>query len=80
MENKQTYETYDLGCASALITAGGNLIELDRTDYRRVGFVFVCSFDLESSLDDFWKNKLQVDARTYFENTKMLKTRIYSEK
>jgi len=79
MANK-TYQTYDLGCASALITTGANLIELDRTDYKRVGFVFDYTFELETSLDRFWKNKLQVDARTYFENTKMLKTRIYSER
>lgn len=76
----QTYQTYDLGCASALITVGHNLIELDRTDYKRVGFLFAYSYDLEKSIDNFWKNKLQVDARTYFENTKMLKTRIYSER
>lgn len=80
MDSQQTYQTYDLGCAAALVTAGGNLISLDRTDYKRVGFTFEYSFELETMINNYWKSKLSVDARTFFENTAMLKTRIYSER
>lgn len=79
MKNRQTYSTYDLGCAAALITAGIDLIELDRTDIKRVGFTFDYSYELKSVLNSFWGYELQVDARTYFDNTKNLKTRIFSE-
>jgi hypothetical protein len=80
METKNEYLTYDLGCSAALITAEFKLLELDRTNYRRIGFIFEYSYELEEAISNYWSNKLPVDARRYFENTKMLKTRIYSEK
>jgi hypothetical protein len=80
MEKHLTYKTYDIGLASALITSEANLLYLDKTDYKKIGFIFEYSFDLEEKVNLYWKNKLGVDARTFFENTKMLKTRIYSER
>jgi len=80
MNSEHTYQTYDLGCAAALITFGIKLLEMDKTDYKRVGFIFKYSYELEGAISNYWSNKLPVDARTLNENSKMLKTRIYSEK
>jgi RNase P/RNase MRP subunit p29 len=80
MPNKQTYQISDLGCAGAVISAGANLLSLDRTDYKKVIFVFEYSFELETMINDYWGKKLQVDARTFFENAAALKTRIFNER
>lgn len=80
MENKKTYLVYDLGCTAALITGRCNLINLDRTNPKRIGFIFEYTDSFKSSLNNYWSNHFEVDARTLVENMKMLKTRIYSEK
>jgi hypothetical protein len=77
MEN---YKINDLGCAASIITAGYDLDSLERNDRERVSFVFKNSPQLEEIINNYWKNNLQVDARSLVENLKMLKTRIYSER
>lgn len=80
MEKQKTYLIYDLGCSAAIIAAGYELMNLDRTNPSRVGFIFENSEPLQSDVNAYWANRLSVDARTLNENSKMLKTRIYSEK
>lgn len=79
MTKEQTYQITDLGCAGAVISAGANLIKLERVGGKRVFFVFEYSYELEQMINNYWKSNLQIDARTYFENVSMLKTRIFSE-
>lgn len=71
------YLSNDLGCCAALVTAGFTLIDLDRSNPRRVGFVFALKDGIELAVDDYWNDRLVVSARAYFDNTKMLKNRIY---
>ncbi len=76
--NKHFY-TYDLGCSSALISAGFKLVELDKSNLKKVQFIFQLEEGIEKVVDDYWADRLEVKARTFFDNTKMLKNRIYSE-
>jgi len=71
--------TYDLGLAAALITAGFELVSLDKTIPRKVQFVFRRDADIEKVVGDYWADRLEVKARAFFDNTKMIKNRIYSE-
>ena len=73
------YSTYDLGCSSALISAGFELVSLDKTSPRKVQFIFKREVGIEKVVDDYWADRLEVKARTFFDNIKMLKNRIYSE-
>ena len=73
------YFTYDLGCSAALICAGFALVYLDKTNPRKVQFIFRRETGIEKVVDDYWADRLEVKARTFFDNTKMLKNRIYSE-
>ena len=68
----------DLGCATALATAGFELLTLDRTNPRKVRFVFKLDEGIEKVADDFWADRLEVKARSFFDNLKMLKNRLYS--
>lgn len=73
------YFTYDLGCSSALISAGFKLVSLDKTNPRKVQFIFRREVGIEKVVDEYWADRLEVKARAFFDNTKMLKNRIYSE-
>mgnify|MGYP001575262633 CR=1 FL=1 len=73
------YQTYDLGCAAALISAGFELESLDKANPRKVLFLFRAKVEIKAIVDDYWADKLEVKARGFFDNIKMLKNRIYSE-
>jgi len=71
--------TFDLGAAALLATAGFELIGLDRTNPRKVQFIFNRADGIEKVVDGYWTGKTKVGARSFFDNIKMLKNRIYSE-
>lgn len=71
--------TFDLGAAASLVSAGFELVSLDKTNPRKVQFIFRRELGIEKVVDDYWSDRLEVKARTLFDNVKMLKNRIYSE-
>lgn len=75
----EEYQTYDLGCAAALISVGFELASLDKEDPRKVLFIFRGKAGIKNVVDDYWADRLEVKARTFFDNVKMIKNRIYSE-
>jgi hypothetical protein len=72
------FSTYDLGCAAALISAGFMLSNLDATNPRKVLFVFGDEPAIQTAVNDYFSDQLTVNARTFFDNVKMIKNRIYS--
>ncbi|MDD3284364.1 MAG: DUF5659 domain-containing protein [Patescibacteria group bacterium] len=80
LDSKNRYFfTTDLGCSSALISVGFKLVSLNKSNIKKVQFIFILEKGIELMADKYWANKLEVKARTFFDNTKMLKNRIYSE-
>lgn len=71
------YKTSDLGMAAALQEIGHQLIELDKTNPRRVVFIFNDSEELKQAISDWNSDKLQVNPRRYMDTLKHLKTRVY---
>ena len=74
----QNFSTYDLGLATVLITLGYELLELDRTNPKKVRFVFKEGKDIEKVMIDYFNDKIELPALTLFNNQKNLKNRIYS--
>lgn len=75
---EKIFQTFDLGLAAALISVGFQLLDLNKSNPRKVQFLFKASNELQEAIEDYWSDNLKVNARTYFENLKMLKNRIYS--
>lgn len=73
------FYTFDLGCSTALISTGFQLISLDKTNPKKVLFIFRREIGIENVVDKYWADRLEVKARSFFDNVKMLKNRIYSE-
>ena len=75
----KTYSTYDLNLASTLLTIGYKLIELDKSNIKKVKFIFKYEKDIEQSATDFWDDKINLPAQTLFTNQKICKNRIYTD-
>jgi len=78
MTMNQNFSTYDLGLATVLTTLDFELLTLDKTDPKKVRFVFKQNKDIEEATLDYWNNKIELPAQTLLNNQKMLKNRIYS--
>jgi len=72
------WATFDLGCSSALISVGFELVSLDKENPRKVRFIFRRKVGIDEAVNDYFSEKLKVSARAMFDNIKMLKNRIYS--
>jgi len=75
----KVYSTYDLNLASTLLTLGYKLIELDKTNIKKVRFIFKHTKGIEQSATDFWDDKITLSAKTLFANQKTCKNRIYTD-
>ena len=78
-EREHFFYTFDLGLSAALVSVGFSLVSLDRENLRKVQFVFRRGDGMDAVIDAYWADRLEVKARTYFDATKMLKNRLYSE-
>lgn len=77
--DEEYYSVTDLACCTALISNGHKLLALKRNDYsRRVLFLFELDSTIENTEEQFWNDELLVNPRTYFDNLKAVKSRIYS--
>lgn len=74
----KNYTTYDLGLSAALITIGCKLVGIEKTNPKRVLFIFQGEEEIEKKVESFWNNEMIVSPRHYFDNIKMLKNRIYA--
>lgn len=79
LEGDGVYASYDLGCAAALVTAGFELLTLDRANVRKVRFIFRREAGIEKIADDFWSDRLEQKSRLFWDNIKNLKNRLYSD-
>lgn len=67
----------DLACCAALISYQHKLSALDRSNPRRVQFLFAHDPEIEATEAKFWSDELVVNPRTYFDNLKAVKSRLY---
>lgn len=74
------FESSDLGLAAALVSAGYSIDHLNRNDTSKVKFIFARDEGMDEIIQSYWNNELKLALLTYFNNLKMLKNRIYSER
>jgi hypothetical protein len=79
LEGDTVFAVNDLGCAAALATADFELLTLDRENPHKVKFVFRREVGIEKVADDFWSDRLEQKSRSFWDNIKNLKNRLYSD-
>jgi len=76
--NQNEFSTFDLGLAAVLMTMNYELLELDRSNLKKVRFVFRREKNIEGVMTDYFNDKIKLPAQTLFNNQKNLKNRIYT--
>lgn len=71
-------EITDLGLAASLTASGFFVFNVDKSNPRRVVFVFEKSPELYEHINLYWSNKLLLPAAVLLEHVRQLKSRIYS--
>jgi hypothetical protein len=69
----------DLGCCAVLKVKGFNLVSTDRTDPKRIKFIFKGQPGIVEAIKAYNDNQLDVKAQEYWNAIKILKNVIYSE-
>ena len=75
---KKVWTTYDLGVAAALLCCGYELWSLDRANPRKALFVFRYAETIEETANAYIADRLELNARAFFDQLKALKNRLYS--
>ena len=79
-EDPDTYwATFDLGCVVALVYNDFQIVSLKKENPKKVQFIFLKEVGIEKVINEYWANTLEVKAREFFDATKMIKSRLYSE-
>ena len=73
----KVFTTYDLGCSTALLCADFELLSVKKSDPRKALFVFRKQSGIEETANKYFADKLDVKARSYFDNLKALKNKLY---
>lgn len=71
------YHVTDLGLAATLAASGFVIKKLDKTNPRRVVFLFDDSSELQEKVNQFWSQELLIPAAVLLEHIRLLKARIY---
>lgn len=74
MEN--VFNTSDMASIAVLITVGYKVISLKKTQPGKTVFSFADDGQIQKILNRYWAKDLNVSARDFFENIKMIKTRM----
>jgi len=75
----EVWTTYDLGVATALLCAGFELRSLDKANPRKALFVFRKARTIDGTANAYFADQLKLNARSFFDQLKALKNRLYSE-
>jgi hypothetical protein len=71
------FKTSDLALATALCVFGIAIEGMQQSEGQRQVFIFSKSEKLQDIVNRFWRGELQVEPQAYFNQLKILKTRIY---
>lgn len=76
--NENYYKTSDLALATVL-SLYYQIESLETTDNRKIFFVFKKTQELENLIGMYWSGELRVEPQQFFNQLKVIKTRIYSQ-
>ena len=76
---KDYYSTSDLALATT-ISLWYPIEVIDKQNPRKASFLFKRDENLDQLIESFWKNKLKVDPLTFFNQLKIIKSRLYAER
>lgn len=76
LNQKNFYRTSDMALATTL-SLFYPIENIDRSNPNRVSFLFKLDSQLNSFLKKYWQRKIKVDPQQYFQQLKIIKSRLY---
>ena len=73
------YSSSDLGI-STTISLFYPIEVIDRTNPKKAQFLFKRSEELDQFIEAYWKNELKVSPQSYFNQLRVIKSRLYEER
>ncbi|MFC1790171.1 DUF5659 domain-containing protein [Patescibacteria group bacterium] len=74
------FESNSLALATAIVASSVASLSHIEWNSNKATFVFKRSPNLDKLISLFWQKKLPIDALSYFESLKYLKSRLYEQK
>ena len=71
------FTTYDIGVSTALLCAGFELLSVEKSNPRKALFMFRRQAGIEETANKYFADRLEVKARSFFDNLKALKNKLY---
>ena len=71
------FSSYDIGLSTALLCLGFELLALDKDNPRKALFIFKKDEGIEHASNRYFSDRLEVKARSYFDNLKAFKNKLY---
>lgn len=73
------FTTFDLGLTCALFCLEHELYAVDKENNpNKAQFVFRRDKNMERDIEDYWNDRLKLNARSYFDSIRTIKNRLYS--
>jgi len=79
LDLKDYYASSDLGI-STTISLFYPIAVIDRTNPHKANFIFKRDEGLDKLIEAYWKNELKVDPLAYFNQLRVIKSRLYEER
>ena len=76
---KNYYSTSDLALTTA-ISLWYPIDAIDRQNPHKASFLFKRDESLDQFIESYWRGELKVNPATYFNQLKIIKSRLYGEK
>jgi hypothetical protein len=78
MNDQKNYKTSDL-CLATAISLYFSLQGLERVSSGKAYFNFEHTDELDRLLEQYWKRELLVEPQQFFQQQKLIKSRLYNE-
>lgn len=76
-DSASVWTTYDIGVSTALLCAGFELIGIERSNPKKALFTFKREGNIDEVANSYFADKLTVKARSFADNLKALKNKLY---
>jgi hypothetical protein len=73
------YSSSDLALVAA-ISLWHPIESIDRTNPAKALFIFKRDENLDQIIESFWKQELRIEPQSYFNQLKIIKSRLYGER
>jgi len=72
------FSTSDIGVATVLLCADCELLDVEKSNPRKAMFIFRRKIGIEEIANKYFADRLEVKARSFFDNLKALKNKLYN--